>query len=196
MGVTDVIEEKAALTKLESAPKSKLAGREKAKTLPIEMTTVAATTCFNCNEARYARSAVRGPYTTGEGPCPKSTGQKHTNRMNINSSKHTALRKITAELSIQRPLGVNLVRDHGVLLFSICTNGKVADVCRPRAILGAAPRWPTLLLPPADRVGESFYEIRSRRREAFMIARGNAMQKSFAFRRQSQQHFPEIFFIS
>jgi hypothetical protein len=62
------------------------------------MTTVAATAYFNCREARYARNAVLGPYTAEEGPCPKGTRHNDASEIEINTTKHTALRELTPKI--------------------------------------------------------------------------------------------------
>jgi hypothetical protein len=71
------------------------------------MTIVAATADFNCKEARYARNAVLGPSTAEEGPCPKGTRHNDASGTKINTSKHTALRELTAKIMYSKGVGVN-----------------------------------------------------------------------------------------
>jgi hypothetical protein len=62
------------------------------------MMTVVAIAHLNCNEARYVRNAVLGPYTTEDGPCPNDTRHNDASGMKISTSKHTALREVTSEI--------------------------------------------------------------------------------------------------
>jgi hypothetical protein len=60
--------------------------------------TVEATACLSCNEARYARNAVLGPYVTGDGPCPKGTRHNEANETKISTSKQIIVREIISEI--------------------------------------------------------------------------------------------------
>jgi hypothetical protein len=71
------------------------------------MTIVAATADFNCKESRYARNAVLGPSTAEEGPCPKGTRHNDASGMKTNTSKHIALRELTAKIIYAKGGGVN-----------------------------------------------------------------------------------------
>ena len=67
--------------------KSKQRGR-----IAVLTITIAATVCISCKEARYARNAVLGPYTTENGPCPTENRHSDAIRTKIRSSTHRALR--------------------------------------------------------------------------------------------------------
>ena len=59
--------------------------------------------------------------------------------------------------------------------------GKSGESLSSNANPRAAYTWPRLLLPPADCVRQCFYEIRARRGQAFVIARGNTVQNISPF---------------